>query len=453
MLLMAASFFVGSVEVAFGQNSSYKIIEGKFSWQEAKADAESRGGHLATITNIEEDRIIGELVYTSGDTSYWLGATDEQTEGEWRWVTGESWNYTNWIKGNPNNFGNEDFLLINAYRGQYGWNDTDVPDMQRFMTGYILELPVETPKNIITSQPQSGSYAKGSTIVIKIEIDDFYESPFIQWFKNGQPLLGENTTNLTLESIDENTSGDYYALISADGKSETSDSAKVVILSLPKITGISENIVADEGETIELIVSASGTPPLSYQWKKIGGDSILSASSNLLLKKVDESDAGYYVVVVSSEGGVVTSPQVTVGVRPDTDNDGLLDHVEFDLGSDINKIDTDDDGVSDFDEVEIFSTSPTRADTDGDGLNDGAEVRGGFDPREPTESADGAISIGIAVELEFFTLTWNNYQLQLSTDLNTWHDVDSPFKGVGGYSSILQPAREANFYWRLIIVE
>jgi hypothetical protein len=450
MLLMAASFFVGCVEVAFGQNSNYEVIEGNFTWHEAKVDAEARGGHLATITSLSEQHDIQELMRNTALPHFWLGATDEETEGKWEWITGETWDFTNWNAREPSNdLGDGHYLNIwnnNVGHSKYFWNDWTA----NITMGYILEI---APKNIITSQPQSGSYAKGSTIVIKIEIDDFYESPFIQWFKNGQPLLGENTNNLTLESIDENTSGDYYALISADGKSETSDSAKVVILSLPKITGISENIVADEGETIELIVSASGTPPLSYQWKKIGGDSILSASSNLVLKKVDESDAGYYAVVVSSEGGVVTSPQVTVGVRPDTDNDGLLDHVEFDLGSDINKTDTDDDGVSDFDEVEIFSTSPTRADTDGDGLNDGAEVRGGFDPREPTESADGAISIGIAVELEFFTLTWNNYQLQLSTDLNTWHDVDSPFKGVGGYSSILQPAREANFYWRLIIVE
>ena len=33
----------------------------------------------------------------------WLGATDEIQEGTWVWVTGESWGFTNWDAGEPNN--------------------------------------------------------------------------------------------------------------------------------------------------------------------------------------------------------------------------------------------------------------------------------------------------------------------------------------------------------------
>ena len=371
---------------------------------------------------------------------------------------------TNWYGSNPSlNTGKSIIYIGNGipFDSDSVYFDGKVDDIRIYNRAlsesevaalYELEKPKE-PKNIITSQPQSGSFAKGSTITIKVGIDGSYDSAFIQWFKNGQPLAGENTAELTIKNADEKNGGDYYALISAGGKAETSETAKVTILSLPEITAISENTVADEGETIQLTVTADGTAPLSYKWKKIGDDSILSTSSNLVLKKVDEDDAGSYVVIVSSEGGEVTSPAVILGIRPDTDNDGLLDYIELDLGSDINKRDTDDDGISDFDEVEIFSTSPTRADTDGDGLDDGSEIRGNFDPRKPTESADGSISIGIAVELEFFTLNWNNYQLQRSKDLNKWQDVDAPFKGVGGYSSILQPARKDKIYWRLIIVD
>ena len=282
---------------------------------------------------------------------------------------------------------------------------------------------------------------------------DSYNLLFIQWFKDGQPLIGENAAELALTNVDDTNTGDYYALISAGGKAELSNTAKIIIRALPRITAISENTVADEGETIVLTVIADGTPPLRYQWKKVGSNSILSSSIYLVLKKVDEDDAGSYVVVISSDIGEITSQEVIIGIRPDTDNDGLLDYIELELGSDINKSDTDNDGLSDFDEVEIFSTSPILADTDGDGLDDGAEIRGNFDPRKPTESANGNISIKVAVELEFFTLTWHNYQLQSSKGLNNWQDVDAPFKGVGGYSSILQPARKDKIYWRLIIVD
>ncbi len=317
----------------------------------------------------------------------------------------------------------------------------------------LYELEKPKPINIITSQPESGLFVEGSNVKLKIGMGDSYDSVFIQWFKDGKPLIGENAAELALTNVDDTNTGDYYALISAGGKAELSNTAKIIIQALPRITAISENTVADEGESIVLTVIADGTPPLRYQWKKVGSNSILSSSIYLVLKKVDEDDAGSYVVVIRSDIGEITSPEVIIGIRPDTDNDGLLDYIELELGSDINKKDTDDDGISDFDEVEIFSTSPILADTDGDGLDDGSEIRGGFDPRKPTESANGNISIKVAVELEFFTLTWYNYQLQRSKDLNKWQDVDAPFKGVGGYSSILQPARKDNIYWRLIIVD
>ena len=57
----------------------------------------------------------------------------------------------------------------------------------------------------------------------------------------------------------------------------------------------------------------------------------------------------------------------------DTDDDGLLDTEETDMYlTDPNDEDTDDDGVGDGDEV-IFGFDPLNPDTDGDGLNDGQE--------------------------------------------------------------------------------
>ncbi|KKS34546.1 MAG: Ig domain-containing protein [Parcubacteria group bacterium GW2011_GWC2_42_12] len=45
--------------------------------------------------------------------------------------------------------------------------------------------------------------------------------------------------------------------------------------------------------------------------------------------------------------------------------------------------DTDSDGLSDYDELNIYKTSPYLADSDSDGLADGAEVKNGADPNCP----------------------------------------------------------------------
>ena len=65
----------------------------------------------------------------------------------------------------------------------------------------------------------------------------------------------------------------------------------------------------------------------------------------------------------------------------DNDLDGLSDAVEKQLGTDYKSIDTDNDGLMDYDEVKTFQTNPLKADTDGDGVIDGEEVRMRTNPK------------------------------------------------------------------------
>lgn len=46
------------------------------------------------------------------------------------------------------------------------------------------------------------------------------------------------------------------------------------------------------------------------------------------------------------------------------------------------QIDTDGDGLSDYQEINIYHTDPKNSDTDGDGYSDGDEVKFGFDPNK-----------------------------------------------------------------------
>ena len=64
----------------------------------------------------------------------------------------------------------------------------------------------------------------------------------------------------------------------------------------------------------------------------------------------------------------------------DSDQDGLSDEEEETLGTNINNIDTDNDGLFDREEVKVYKTNPLVADTDGDGYMDGDEVKNGYNP-------------------------------------------------------------------------
>ena len=63
-----------------------------------------------------------------------------------------------------------------------------------------------------------------------------------------------------------------------------------------------------------------------------------------------------------------------VSGNADTDNDGLTNNEEAELGTDPRTADTDGDGLTDGDEMKHYNTSPLKADSDGDGLGDGEEV-------------------------------------------------------------------------------
>jgi hypothetical protein len=67
----------------------------------------------------------------------------------------------------------------------------------------------------------------------------------------------------------------------------------------------------------------------------------------------------------------------------DRDSDGLTDAREAALATDPRYPDTDQDGVSDGDEVDRDGTDPTDSDTDGDGFGDGLEIASGSDPTDP----------------------------------------------------------------------
>jgi hypothetical protein len=100
---------------------------GSIPWTTAKSEAESEGGHLATITSHPENLWVfqniapGPTGWDCGGDCYgpWLGgfqdtAAAEYVEpaGGWRWVTGEPWVYSAWAPGLPNNAGVQNWLHL-----------------------------------------------------------------------------------------------------------------------------------------------------------------------------------------------------------------------------------------------------------------------------------------------------------------------------------------------------
>ena len=86
------------------------------------------GGHLATITDADEEAIIESLVSNGSRKNYWLGGTlNDNTKLSW--ITDEEVTFYNWANGQPDNR-HENCLMIYNFDNPYTagnttlkWND------------------------------------------------------------------------------------------------------------------------------------------------------------------------------------------------------------------------------------------------------------------------------------------------------------------------------------------
>lgn len=101
------------------------------SWADAKIFCEYNGGNLAVITSTEENNIVKEL--TAGNYS-WIGLSKTPAT-EWTWVTGESFDFTDWLSGEPNNSGGTEYYVCTYTNNQ--WNDGPIEDAT--VKSFIME--------------------------------------------------------------------------------------------------------------------------------------------------------------------------------------------------------------------------------------------------------------------------------------------------------------------------
>jgi len=108
------------------------------NWEDAKEFCERLDGHLVTITSQEEnDFLIDRELYRRDDNTVsrpgalWIGFSDMEAEGTWKWVTDEEVVFTDWRGTSPQDAtGTKDFavIVINkiTYNGtpyEKGWHN------------------------------------------------------------------------------------------------------------------------------------------------------------------------------------------------------------------------------------------------------------------------------------------------------------------------------------------
>ena len=116
------------------------------------------------------------------------------------------------------------------------------------------------------------------------------------------------------------------------------------------------------------------------------------------------------------DGEIVMKNSFTVEPNEDYDEDGLDNQSEERYGTDLWSDDTDNDSLSDHDEIFVYSTDPLSADTDGDGVADGYETAAGTDPLK--KSTDGKTPDSDRRISHTFTAADGGFSLELTGSIN-----------------------------------
>lgn len=167
----------------------------------------------------------------------------------------------------------------------------------------------------ITGHPTNVTVDAGATATFTVAATG--TSPLTyQWRKGTTDISGATAATLTLIAVLAADEVPYSVVVSNAAGSATSNAATLTVRTPPILSVPPVAVTVDEGQPASFSVTATGTSPLTYQWRK-GGTAIAGAtSSTLSFARAAASDAGNYTVVVSNAVASITSPGVALTVRP-----------------------------------------------------------------------------------------------------------------------------------------
>jgi hypothetical protein len=139
-----------------------------------------------------------------------------------------------------------------------------------------------------------------------------------QWRFNNTPLEDETSAQLQLNNVQPGQAGNYTVVVSNSVGVTTSLVAVLTVLVPPTITGDPDDVNASEGDSVTFTVSATGTAPLHYQWRKDGTNIPSANAASYTIFPVQASDEGLYSCVVTNIAGTATSlaAQLSLGSDP-----------------------------------------------------------------------------------------------------------------------------------------
>lgn len=432
-------------EVGIGR---FSIVAGSFTWAQARANAQSKGGDLASFpTQSSWERMLENFDAWAFDdyTGLWIGARDAAQEGTWTWVNGAAFSFNQWASTRPSSVtGNSlDFAEVSGGAGNeilkwYDRSSTTIRD------GYLLEMGWATSPTVSDADDDGlldGAEMTAGTnpFVADTDGDGLTDTQEVN-LTHTNPKLADSNSNGINDALDDQDSDGLGNLVEisthgtdprkadtdSDGLSDSEElshpgryftliegsfthaqaaadaaSRRGRLASFPNANDFTRAAAKarktnqgylwfglSDATTEGTWLWSDGSAPTYARWLNGQPDGSNTENHAVLMQNGSQwADAAADFVAV----GYLFE---RVGLDPldaDTDDDGLSDGAEINTHQ-TNPVldDSDSDGLADGAEINTHGSNPKLADTDGDGLGDSAEVvTHGTNPAVKDSDADG----------------------------------------------------------------
>ncbi len=192
---------------------------------------------------------------------------------------------------------------------------TETPTPTPTPTPTATPTPTPAPPSI-TTQPKNATVTVGQTAKFSVKAAGTGALSY-QWRKNGANISGATQSSYTTPATIAADDGALFSvMVSNSGGTVTSNSAKLMVTVPPAITAQPVNMAVAVGQTAKFSVTATGTAPFRYQWRKNGVDISGATKASYITPATTLADNGsVFAVTVSNSAGSASSNGATLTVN------------------------------------------------------------------------------------------------------------------------------------------
>jgi hypothetical protein len=178
---------------------------------------------------------------------------------------------------------------------------------------FVYVAPLTPPAITLQPQPQTQSVNVGQSATFTITATGIL-TPAYQWRFNDTSIVGATTTRYTRNNVQPADAGSYSVLVTNIAGGVTSSNATLTVNVPPAIAAQPQSLTAAAGSNVTFTITATGTLPLSYQWRFNGTNLDWATGSAYACNNAQTKDAGSYSVVVSNVAGTLASTDAVLTI-------------------------------------------------------------------------------------------------------------------------------------------